>query len=310
MNQKLIKLYIFVIILTFCFSSIGSLYAKDNNAETKGVSKSIVSPQQPPLNVELLEYKLSEKVENRVISSIKMFGILLGIVIAVATFFGASLILDYLSRRVEKQVNDRLADDLSMYRKRLQENLVELEMSVIKQKELSEHVKAEFENFKKSNIDLKNIQKQYSNLYDEVSEIREKVKKATEKTAQLSANTEQLRDAVTESAAGKPAIFGGEFSWEKGNGGHLSGTNFGSSIGQLYIKLGFSVQDDKAKGVFSEPFLIDHENIVSWTDTKIVFKSFPELQSLIKLTLAELEKKIPEGAAWDFKYIVEPTANS
>src|SRR5262245_51055396 len=116
---------------------------------------------------ELLEYRLAERIETRVMSSLKGLAAILGIVLAVAAFFGAAIVLDYLSGRVEKQVRSRLQEEFGGYRKRLQDNLAELELSVLTQRALADRMKSEFATLQETSRDLGELKAQYSRLHAE-----------------------------------------------------------------------------------------------------------------------------------------------
>ena len=268
-------------------------------------SRTEVSTSMPPKrDIELLEFQLAEKVERKVLSGLKVLGVVLGVGIAIATFFGASIVLDYISRRVEKQVETRLADDLENYRRRLRQNLVDLEISVTEQTKMSERARVQLRELETRHEELEAVAKKSQDLHDEVENIAQRVQDAIRLTAAAQQNTEQLRDAVAESAAGRPAIFGTGFDWEGGGG--RSGKNFGHTRGTLFVNLGLFMGQDKCTQVSSDPLLVTPESITTWTDTSISFQMSNEFRKRFEQEQSALQKRSPKGTSWSYEYVVEP----
>ena len=265
---------------------------------------------QPPASEsvyeEFLVYKLAERIEGRVMSSLKTMGAILGIILAVAAFFGATLIIDSLSHRVEKRVASTLSNDLDIYRKRLQDNLVDLEMTASKQRSLGEATKTALVELKSGVGQLEELRTQYSRLHAEVVEIGASVKLALQETADARENTAQLRNAVAKSAAGKLAVFSNSFNWGEKGENYLNGTHFGKIPGRLFIELNSRIGRDQQSCITAKPLLIPRDSITLWSDTRITFNSTPALHTEVENTRQELHKRLPNGDHWGYEYKVEP----
>lgn len=312
---RLIKL--FAIISVFCCRPSYATNAPPNTPTQPEPTATTIVPMatnpptiiQPPVPEsvyeEFLVYKLAERIEGRVMASLKSMGTILGIILAVAVFFGATLIIDSLSHRVEKRVASTLSNDLDVYRKRLQDNLVDLEMTASKQRSLGEATKTALVELKAGVGQLEELRNQYSRLHSEVVDIGASVKLALQETADARENTAQLRNAVAKSAAGKLAVFSNSFNWAEQGENFINGTHFGKIPGRLFIELNYRNGRDQKSGVAAKPILIPHESITLWSDTRITFNSSPKLLSEVIKVREELNTRLPNGDHWGYEYKVE-----
>lgn len=218
------------------------------------------------------EYRLADKVEARVFGNLKVYGAILGLAVAFIGFLGFQVLVDVLTRRLEKAAKD----DLEAIRTRTQATLVELELAVREGRRISGVAAEQIETVRKRHAELEELTSKYRQLHTQVQEIGKKAEAASIVAAASQEKATSLGVALTNTFAGSPAIFETRFNWPRS--GEIGGKNFGSLPGRLQIT--FLSQFVSAPGARPiedrlEPISVSRESITEWGDTGIKF-SMPE----------------------------------
>lgn len=234
--------------------------------------------------LKLAEYTLAEAVQERVLKSFGLYATLIAGALAFVGFFGATMLLDSISRRVEKTLKETIDKDVDAFRSRVHTTMGELQVAIAESKFLSGRSKSQLEELQAHHAELESLGARYNDLHAQIASIQTKVKDAAAAAAKSVEKTETLRDAMVRSISGSlPVVLQSGFNWEQG-AGVLQGSKFGQQKGGLSV--GVSAVFVAAPGGEPEvtelpPFRIKESGIRTWTDNVINFQLDPDEFKLI-----------------------------
>lgn len=258
----------------------GTMQPADTPIAAAPAAQRSVSPQPARLNQSerllLAEYQLAERVQRRVLDELKVYGAILGVALAIVGFFGFSLILDFISRRVETKLRGEIERDVGVVRNRVQATLADLQVALVEQTKVSERAQGQLSDLQARHAELQDLGGRYETLHREVAATSARVEAAVAATVETERTTRDLQNAVADSFAGRPAIFDRRFDWSP-TGGQFEGSNLGGQKGTLQIRI--FAQLMKRPGLVRDavtyelPLLdVPPDYIDLWTDTKVVFR--------------------------------------
>lgn len=253
--------------------------------------------------LELQEYKLTDKVQNRIISRAKYF---LGAFLAGLTMLGvigSSYLIEHISQKVAKEIRKDLMNETEVLKNRLRETLADLNVSSTEIQKIAEKSKKQLKHLESDYRSLDDLKNSYNSLYSEISDIQKKLNKTALSAKQAQKNTESLRDAIIKSAEGKPAMIGRRLKW----GGDpftlreiiISGSNLGSSPGTVEISITHHRNGERT--VNSKTIQIDSASFNTWSNNKIEIVFSEPTQKILESFINKLRKKLPEGNSWGLR---------
>lgn len=241
-----------------------------NTASTGSSSPSVLQTIPLPSDERMLldEYRLADKVESRVLSELKVYGAIFGLALAFIGFLGFQVIVDALTRRLEKTAKD----DLEAIRTRTQTALVDLELAVREGRRTSDLAATQMETLRQRHSELEDLNAKYQELYAQVQAISKRAEEASNIAAASQEKSNSLGIALSNTFAGAPAIFMSSFDWNKS--GTIGGTNFGKVPGKLmltFVSRFIPLPGAQATEERMDPIEVSGNDIVQWSDTSITF---------------------------------------
>lgn len=244
--------------------------------------------------LELEEFRLTEKIQSRLFSRLKVIGFAFLGGLSLLGLVGGSLIVKQISNNVSEEIRDDLDSEAQEFKERLKSNLIDLQLSATEISKLSTAAKDQLAEVQTRLDDLKSLEAQYSSLHGEVSRLRDEISRTAATVVAAEQSTLALREAVTKTAQGKPAIFGVSFSWLNRNiESSISGSNLGNKPGSVSLQLLNKVSGDTEIASGDQKLLagkkleIDLESIVTWQDSKIILGFSSAMQEKLKIAVAE-----------------------
>lgn len=215
------------------------------------------------------EYRLAEKVEARVLGDMKVYGAILGLALAFIGFLGFQVVVDALTRRLERTAKE----DLEAIRSRTQTALVDLELAVREGQRISAVAAEQVSTLRQRHAELEDLAAKYQDLHSQVQSIGQRVEQAATVAAESQEKVAGLSVALSNTFAGSPALFMSSFDWERG--GAISGRNFGNAPGKLHLSFHSRftpLPGASASGEKMGPIEVSGTCIEGWTDTGIIFQ--------------------------------------
>lgn len=222
-----------------------------------------------PIELELQEYKLTERVQEKILSRATFVFAVFIAGLTLLGFFGGSYLIDHTARQVEQEVRKKMEKDAEILTKRLQESLADLKLSTTEILRESENAREQFKKLKDSYKELEQLNSRYSSLYSKVEDLRDKVEQTSTKVASTKKDTENLKEEVFKSLTGVPSIL--TFHDSVRDDGVmevvLKGTHLGDS--PKNVRIYFELR------TFGFPFvegIIDEKDIRRFNNNEIVFE--------------------------------------
>lgn len=223
----------------------------------------------PDDRILLDEYRLAEKVEARVLGDMKVYGAILGLALAFIGFLGFQVVVDALTRRLERTAKE----DLEAIRTRTQTALVDLELAVREGQRISAVAAEQVSTLRQRHAELEDLAAKYQDLHSQIQSIGQRVEQAATAAAESQERVADLSVALSNTFAGSPALFMSSFDWERS--GAIGGGNFGNAPGKLHLSFHsrfVPLPGAPASGERMESIEISGACIEEWTDTKIRFQ--------------------------------------
>jgi len=230
-----------------------------------------------PIEVELQEYKLTEKVQERILSRAKFIFAVFIAGFTLLGFFGGSYLIDYTSRQVEQKIHKKMEKDTEILTKRLQESLADLKLSTTEILKESEDAREQLQKLKDSYKELQDLNTRYSSLYTKVEDLHKNVERTSTKLATTKEDTESFKQAVIKTAIGIPSILASDVSvHDDVIRVELKGAHLGDSPADVKFEI---FTPDVGSGAAT----IHRKDIEFWNKNKIIFEY--NIGKLLILTL-------------------------
>jgi hypothetical protein len=233
----------------------------------------------------LIEYQLTEKVEDRVVKTLRLYG---GILVAGLTIFGVFGLtsgVGAIGRRVANAVKKSVEADIASLRTSAQTDMtalhatvqtamVDLNVAVREARALSDRSQKQLDELASRSGQLEDLSSRYEALRREIVAVDERARQAIQETAEAVADTKNLRAAVVGSLAGRPSILSVSYGMVGGRG-EIKGANFGTAKGTLRLTLQAHTMPltrmQPQRNYRGREIEVEEQRIHVWTDNEIVF---------------------------------------
>lgn len=262
--------------------------------------------------VELLEYKLADKVLERVISRAKYYVVAFLAGLTLLGVLGTPLLVGFVSDKVAKDIQAGMDKDAEVLRRRLADTLANLTVTSAEILKTTEGARAKLKELEKEYASIDDVNKRYTALRLDVSRIEGDLKRAVEAAK---TDTEFLKKAVVDTGAGRPAFVEASYRWngpeESLSAITVKGANLGDRPGKFRVQLNVRTAAGTDPGVRSDFIPVDSASIKTWRNDLIEIVASPALQRQWADTLKDLRQKHPgaggpsysKGLAWQLETV-------
>ena len=246
--------------------------------------------------VELLEYKLADKVQERVLSRAKYIVVPFLAGLTLLGLLGTPYMIEFISNKVVRDIQMSMEKESEVLRRRLSETLANLNVSSAEILKTTEQAKAQLKRLEQDYASIEALNNRYSAVRSEVSRIENELRQTNEAVLAAKKSTESLAKAVVETSAGRPAFLAASYRWDgpEESLSHIqvSGTNLGDRPGRVRVQFVVRSSDGDA-GVRSDFVPIDAASIRTWRNDKVDIEASPSLQRQFATILKGLASKLP-----------------
>jgi hypothetical protein len=244
--------------------------------------------------VELLEYKLADKVLERVVSRVKFYVLAFFAGLTLLGILSTLPIIGLISDRVAKDVQAGMEKDAEILRRRLADTLANLTLTSAEILKTTDEARAKLKRLERDYASIEAMNARYSAVQREVSRIEGDLNKAV---AGMKTKTDSLSKAIAETSAGRPALLEVTSQWagpeESLSSITVKGTNLGDRPGKFRVQLNVRTAAGTDKGVRSDFIPVDSASIKSWRNDLIEIAASPPLQRQWADTLKDLRHRHP-----------------
>lgn len=128
------------------------------------------------MEIELLEYKLTEKIQSTILARAKYVFAAFIAGLTLLNIAGGAYIVEHVSQRTEREIRRELKEEAQNLKKGLQDRLAELTLSAKEILKESEKAREQLNKLKGSYRELQIINSQYSSLYNKVDDLNLEIK--------------------------------------------------------------------------------------------------------------------------------------
>jgi hypothetical protein len=265
-----------------------------------------ISNKSDPKDLEFIEWKLTSAIEQKLFLKAKIY---LGVFLAGVTlfgFFGINYMVETTSRKIEKEVLQKIDRETAVLEARLRENLVDFSMKATEIKKKSEDAKNHLEKLLADYQSLDDMKKRNESLFVEVEKLQKEVhtasvfavsievfRKKTESEFRVAEDRiNRISDAIVNAAANKPAVV----QWSQDNDKkiiRLKGFNF-EKPGIISVRPAWKVTDGTTfKYVdYVEWYDIEEKNYIKWNNSEIEFSIGPKFGELMNKARIDMQQKL------------------
>ena len=249
-------------------------------------------------DLELHEYKLTERVQEKLLSRAK---IMFGVFLAGLTFlgvFGTSLLVEHLSNKVAKDIRQQMANktaaltrETEALNRRLTETLAALNVSAAEIQQRAEKAKGQLEALTVDYKKLEDLGSRYTKLHTEVVILSKDLNTTTTAVREARAETSSLRSSLVDSATGKPSILNASWALTPDKttlaSASIFGSNLGSQPGKVRLMVTFSPSTHSGGNTsLRTDFIdIDPQSVADWKADRIEFAFTPAMRKRLTLQL-------------------------
>lgn len=201
---------------------------------------------------ELLEYKLTDKIQSKIISRAKfIFGVFLA-GFTLLGFLGGSWVVDSISDKIETEIMANIDDQVVLFSDKLKNQLVDLMLKIERADKISLRLKDKINKIKEVYPQFQKLNEEYLKLSSETKALQ----------TQIILTNSSLKQAITRSSHDEPAIINAGYTESEIN---IEGINFGDDKGQVFISFVKIASIKEEKFVESKWIQINEESIQKWS---------------------------------------------
>lgn len=260
---------------------------------------------------ELLEYKLADKVMERVSSRIKRDLVIFGAGVTLLGLFGFGQMVTYISDKVVREIQSGMEKDSEALKKRVADSLATLSIAAADITKTADAAKARLTKLEEDYASIEAVNARYTAVRAEVARIEKELRYTNEAVAAAKRTTDTLAKAIVETSAGRPALVEASYNWsgpgETLIGMVVKGTNLGERPGKVRVQ--FVVRSgDTDPGIRSDVIEVDRESIIVWRNDLVDIVPSSTLQREWTVALKRLTGQVPKVRSKGLEFQLE-TAN-
>jgi len=268
--------------------------------------------------LELAEYQIRERIEEKLWNRITRWGTIAGISLTLLTIFGFPALVSSIGNDVIKEVKKEIESETDKLADQLSKDLATLSVTKAVLESEAEKSKMILKESGQYSVQIASLNSKLEALSIEATLMRERAEKAINAAKVASEDTKNLRATFNDSTAGNPVIL----SWNSDDGGdgstigyqgpktgYVDGDNFGDMTGRVYVTIAIYDDSDYDEGIAyndmtsSKLLAIENDSISSWSNERVGITFSKNDRRLINKALIKLGKKV--GTSVSLHYVVE-----